>query len=617
MRVYLVFLKKELIEAFKTYKLLIMGAVFIIFGILSPLSAKMMPDIIKWAMQTDPSTAGIDLAAIFSEPKALDAWSQFYSNIGQIGLLVLMIIFSGMIASELSEDKLTLILTKGLSRSAVIISKLSSSIIIWTVSYTIAFSISWVYTNYYFSDYKLPYYYFPDYKLPYLLFAGFCLWLFGVFLLSLLTLMATLTKKSSMLCLLSLAASFIILNIFNILPYVKKYNPITLGSTSIALLSDTITPRAVYPTLIIAVFAIVALTIFATIFFSAKAPPRIVATLIISLIASISVTVMLGEDIPARLRLNRYVISEMVVIGADTKWELAGILTLPKNAQDKVPAVVLVHGSGSSDMDETIFDNKPFRDIAEYLSRNGVAVLRYNKRSYTYGYVISQENDGGFTVWEETIEDAILATQLLKSDPRIDENRVFILGHSLGGMLAPRIHAMGGDYAGLIIFAGSPRFLLDIMKDQQFAALDMLEDGDKKAIAIEESYELFNSIERALKLTDEEAMTTNIEGVGPSAYYFKDMYDNPTSEYISNISIPFLVMQANADLQVYTNKDYALYLELLDGRSNVTFKLYEGLNHLFMPAKVSNINEVIDEYRIKSSVDKQALEDIVDWILNH
>jgi pimeloyl-ACP methyl ester carboxylesterase len=181
-------------------------------------------------------------------------------------------------------------------------------------------------------------------------------------------------------------------------------------------------------------------------------------------------------------------------------------------------------------------------------------------------------------------------------------------------MLAPRIHNEGGDYAGLILFAGSPRFLLDIMKDQQTAAFAFMEEGEEKTAA-QAANELFNSsIDSALALSDEEAKTIFIEELGTSAYYFKDLYDNPVSVSLRNISAPFLVMHAAEDLQVDTVKDFGLYKELLADRSNVTFKLYDGLNHLFMPAKTKNINEILDEYKVKARIDGQVLRDIEDWI---
>ncbi|MCL2286291.1 MAG: alpha/beta fold hydrolase [Firmicutes bacterium] len=174
----------------------------------------------------------------------------------------------------------------------------------------------------------------------------------------------------------------------------------------------------------------------------------------------------LYNDYPSQEQSRVYeIINERVVIGQGTEWELDGLLTLPIGAGGTVPAVVLVHGSGPADMDATIFENRPFLEIAEYLAANGIAVIRYNKRTFTHGAEMIRQLGGSLTVWAETIEDAILATEILRADPRIDENRVFILGHSLGGALAPRIHAYGGDFAGLILFAGSPRSLLEIIFD--------------------------------------------------------------------------------------------------------------------------------------------------------
>lgn len=149
--------------------------------------------------------------------------------------------------------------------------------------------------------------------------------------------------------------------------------------------------------------------------------------------------------------------NEKIIIGRGTKYPLNGILSLPDKRSSKVPAVVLVHGSDPADMDESIGANKPFRDISEALPAKGIAVLRYDKRTKIYGKQMLKESLGNVTVEIETIEDAILAAKLFKNDGRIDPDKVYILGHSLGGMLAPRIDAEGGDFAGIIICAGSPQ----------------------------------------------------------------------------------------------------------------------------------------------------------------
>ena len=151
-----------------------------------------------------------------------------------------------------------------------------------------------------------------------------------------------------------------------------------------------------------------------------------------------------------------------VTIG-EGEWALPGLLTIPQG-EGPFPAVVLVHGSGPNDMDETIGPNKPFKDIAEGLVQKGIAVLRYDKRTFAHGAKMQNVTD--ITVKEETIDDALAAIALLKADKRIDKDKVFILGHSLGGMLAPRMAYEASaipdrSVAGIMIMAGSPRNLED------------------------------------------------------------------------------------------------------------------------------------------------------------
>ena len=126
----------------------------------------------------------------------------------------------------------------------------------------------------------------------------------------------------------------------------------------------------------------------------------------------------------------------------------------------------MVHGSGASNMDEKVMKLTPFKDLAEGLARHGIASLRYDKRTFAHGFKLICQKHFTVTVKEETIEDAILALQMLKNDPRIDCGRIFILGHSMGAMLAPRIDAEGGDVKGLIMMAGTPYRLEDIVLRQ-------------------------------------------------------------------------------------------------------------------------------------------------------
>src|SRR6185503_449764 len=97
----------------------------------------------------------------------------------------------------------------------------------------------------------------------------------------------------------------------------------------------------------------------------------------------------------------------------------------------------LVQGSGATDQDETAFALKPFRDLAEGLASKGIAVLRYNKRTYEHG--LKTQFSPFYTVDKETTDDALLVTQFLKNEPLIDKNQIYILGHSQGGMMLPKM----------------------------------------------------------------------------------------------------------------------------------------------------------------------------------
>jgi dienelactone hydrolase len=155
---------------------------------------------------------------------------------------------------------------------------------------------------------------------------------------------------------------------------------------------------------------------------------------------------------------------EQPVTVADGKWELPGTLALPARS-GPFPGVVLVQGSGPHDQDETIGPNKPFKDLAWGLASRGVAVLRYTKRTLKYRSQ-SSDDPSALTVDDETVNDARAAAALLAKQPGIDPKRVYVLGHSLGAMLAPRIASGDSQIAGIVLMAGNTRPIGQLLVEQ-------------------------------------------------------------------------------------------------------------------------------------------------------
>lgn len=250
---------------------------------------------------------------------------------------------------------------------------------------------------------------------------------------------------------------------------------------------------------------------------------------------------------------------------------------------------------------------------AKGLSEKGIAVLRYDKRTFVYGK--EMKSDTGLTVKEETIEDAILVADFLRKDSRIDSNKIFIIGHSLGGMLAPRIDAEGGNFAGIIIMGGSPRKFEEILMDQNNDVLNSL-NKFLKIIAKKQIAALSSKFENIYNMSDEEAKSTLILEKYTRAYYFKEMGEHPSVNYLKALDKPVLILQGDKDFHMSVEKDFGSYKNLLGDMPNVTFKLYPNLNHLFMPFVYGEILKAKKEYKAAQHIDNQVINDISNWILS-
>ena len=303
-----------------------------------------------------------------------------------------------------------------------------------------------------------------------------------------------------------------------------------------------------------------------------------------------------------------------VVIGDQSPWALDGILTMPHSASADapVPAVVLVHGSGPGNKDSSVFDNRPFHDIASFLSSNGIAVLRYNKRTLTHGMAFMQAHYDSFTVWEETIEDAILASEILLTDPRV--SRVYVLGLSLGGSLAPRIAEEAG-LDGVIMLGAFARPAFEVSYDQNILSISgavasglmSQEEADYYLIMVAD---LLAEAQTLSELTDEEMQGREIFGL--PAVYQRSIVDSLPIPIIMRNHIPTLILHGGRDWQVSQERDFQRFVEYVGKHEHVTTMLHEGINHIFMQS-MTEYNDLRD-YAISGHVDAQVLAGIVEWI---
>ena len=171
-----------------------------------------------------------------------------------------------------------------------------------------------------------------------------------------------------------------------------------------------------------------------------------------------------------------------VTVGADG-FKLPGTLTLPVGKR-KVPVVIFVHGSGPQDRDETVGPNKPFRDLAWGLAERGIATLRYEKRTKAYGAACVPEGRE-IDYDTESVDDAVAIAAWAKTLPEVDSDSVYVLGHSLGATLAPRIAEQADGLAGIILVAALARPFEDAIVEQvtYISSLKDSSDSAKKQIA--------------------------------------------------------------------------------------------------------------------------------------
>jgi dienelactone hydrolase len=301
---------------------------------------------------------------------------------------------------------------------------------------------------------------------------------------------------------------------------------------------------------------------------------------------------------------------EVEVTVGSGEWALPGTLSLPEGA-GPLPAVVLVHGSGPQDRDETIGPNKPFRDLAWGLASQGIAVLRYDKRTKVHAEKMAPELRARMTVQEEVIDDALCAVQLLRQAPGIDPGSIYVLGHSLGATLAPRIGQQDPSIAGLIVMAGMTRPLEDTILDQYTYLYNL-----SGPMTDEQKAELEQLKAKVARVKDpnlsDQVPAKDLPLDVPAAYWLALRGYQP-AEVAKSLAMRIFVLQAGRDYQVTVQGDFPAWQEALADKPNATLKLYPKLFHLFIAGEGPATPQA---YLVEGHVSQEVIQDIAGWIKN-
>lgn len=279
---------------------------------------------------------------------------------------------------------------------------------------------------------------------------------------------------------------------------------------------------------------------------------------------------------------------------------LKSILTLPDNNGNN-PVVILVHGSGPNDMDETVGNNKMFYDLTLGLVDSGIGTFRYNKRTRTYGNKFSDSS----TLYSEVIEDVLEAVRLLKQQKGVDTNRIYVLGHSLGGMSAPLIAKYQNDLAGIIMMGSPCRGLWESMPMQY----RYLKENTSQPIT-EEMIAGAEAASNKIAKGEFSDSTDKRELYGLSSRYWEYLRNYDVSTTCKGLDLPILILQGERDYQVNMD-DFNCFKEKLSANKNIRLTVISGANHLFVYGKAKSIPA---EYEKSGNVDLMAIQEITNWI---
>jgi uncharacterized protein len=283
-----------------------------------------------------------------------------------------------------------------------------------------------------------------------------------------------------------------------------------------------------------------------------------------------------------------------------------GTCTLPKTTRP-CPGVVLLAGSGPNDRDGTIGRNKPLKDVAWGLASQGIAVLRFDK--VTFAHPAEVKANLNFTVVDEYVDHATFALHLLSSSPAVEDGRVFLAGHSLGGSIAPRVAATEPSIAGIVLLAGGAQPLpwSAVRQVRYLASLDPAASGASRTI--------IDAMTEQAKRVDSPDLSPSTPPsdlpFGVPAAYWLDLRSYQPAEAAAQLDKPFLILQGGRDYQVTVDDDLAMWRRALDGRKDVSFRVYPADNHFFFSGSGPSAPA---ETEPAQHVDADVVFDIANWV---
>ena len=283
-------------------------------------------------------------------------------------------------------------------------------------------------------------------------------------------------------------------------------------------------------------------------------------------------------------------------------YHLPGLLTTP-NKNGKFPVVIFIHGSGPNDKDETVGPMKIFKDFSIGLASQGISTYRYDKRTRVYS--IRMQLNKNLTVVDETIEDAVAAVNMLKSDSTVDSTAIYLCGHSMGAFMLPRIAEAARGVKGLIYLCVNARPLEDLIYAQSEYILSFDTSGNDNRPILDS---IRNESARIKTLKEPDTDSTYIFRF-PRSYWI-DMNKYDPIKTAQRLKMPMFFIHGERDYQVYVS-DFNTWKDAMKNHSNAQFKLYPDLNHFFIKGTGKS---TIAEYNKSSNVDIAVINDIAAWV---